>query len=174
MITTGPRTQSSPGSPGVAVRGAWFVDVASGRLEWTDGSFYEGHFAHGLREGQGKYVCEGGLHVYEGAWKDSKKHGAGVETWPNGPGKMPSACRTRFPVENVDAMDFGRVAFTTRHDHSKWAVALDRHRPYACVGDINRMQSQRKRGGGTLCVANEALWKVYTGAVAKIEACPKN
>ena len=50
-----------------------------------------------------------------------------VETWPNGPGKLPSRCSTPFIVENVVEVEVGGVEdFTTRHDHSKWAVSLDK------------------------------------------------
>ena len=35
------------------------------------------------------------------------------------------------------------------------------------------MNSQKKRGGGTVCFAHEKLWKLFTGAVTRIEACPR-
>jgi len=99
-----------------------------------------------------------------------------VETWPNGVGKMPSRCEPPFIVENVDEMDFHEVEeddFTTRHDHSKWAVSLDRKRPWVCVGDINRMYTQLKRGGGTVCFAHSAVWATFRSAVKSVEECPR-
>lgn len=99
-----------------------------------------------------------------------------VETWPNGPGKMPSRCQPPFIVENIDEMDFVEIEdddFTTKHDHAKWAISLDSKRPYVCVGDINRMDTQKKRAGGTLCFLNSPVWKTFKSAIKKMEECPK-
>ena len=109
-----------------------------------------------------------------------------VETWPNGPGKMSSSCRGPFQVENIDEIDFGKVAagvdFTTKHDHSKWAVSypsspsrhsrLNNNVNYVCIGDINRMETQKKRGGGTVCFQSKFAWKAFTGIVKAVESCP--
>ena len=98
-----------------------------------------------------------------------------VETWPNGPGKMPSRCNSPFIVENVDEMDFPEIQdddFTTKHDHAKWAISLDKKRPFVCVGDINRMETQLKRGGGTACFASYKVWKTFKKSIKAIEACP--
>ena len=99
-----------------------------------------------------------------------------VETWPNGPGKMPSRCSTPFIVENVDEMDFSELDdddFTTKHDHAKWAISLDSKQPYVCIGDINRMETQRKRGGGTLCFLNPTVWKTFKNSIKVVEECPR-
>jgi len=89
---------------------------------------------------------------------------------------MPSRCNSPFIVENVNEMDFIELEeddFTTKHDHAKWAISLDKKRPYVCVGDINRMDTQRKRGGGTLCFQNPAVWKTFKAAIKVIEECPR-
>ena len=98
-----------------------------------------------------------------------------VETWPNGPGKMPSRCSTPFIVENVDEMDFSELDdddFTTKHDHAKWAISLDSKKPFVCVGDINRMETQKKRGGGTVCFLHPTVWKTFKNSIKVIEECP--
>jgi len=41
-------------------------------------------------------------------------------------------------------------------DHAKWA--LSESGAWICVGDINRMISQRKRGGCTIAFQDQALW----------------
>ncbi len=79
-----------------------------------------------------------------------------VETWPNGPGKLNSSCNEGpFQVINIDSLDFPalhpEVNFTTKHDHSKWAVSPDPQAHHVCVGDINRMATQKRRAGGTVC-----------------------
>jgi len=101
-----------------------------------------------------------------------------VETWPNGPGRMPSRCTgTPFIVENVQEMDFpgvDREDFLTKHDHSKWAISLDSKRPFVCIGDINRMDTQKKRGGGTTCFEDYSVWKVFKTTIKAIEPCPRS
>jgi hypothetical protein len=49
------------------------------------------------------------------------------------------------------------VAWPETHDHAKWGIST--HSNWVCVGDINRMISQRKRGGGTIAFQNEILWR---------------
>lgn len=56
-------------------------------------------------------------------------------------------------------------------DHSKWAVSVDRSRPYICIGTINRMKSQLERGGGTVCLSDSELWTSFHSLVASYEAC---
>eukprot|EP00095_Tigriopus_kingsejongensis_P010629 snap_masked-scaffold1028_size131186-processed-gene-0.14 protein:Tk10629 transcript:snap_masked-scaffold1028_size131186-processed-gene-0.14-mRNA-1 annotation:"Deoxyribonuclease-2-alpha" len=99
-----------------------------------------------------------------------------VETWPNGPGKMNSSCGGPFEVENVDRIAFGPptpVQFDTHHDHSKWAIGQYAHRPYVCIGDINRMHSQTHRAGGTVCFRNAAVWRHFFRLIQSLEPCPR-
>ena len=105
-----------------------------------------------------------------------------AETWPNGHGKMNSSCENRFHVENIDELDFDLPGkkndedFTTTHDHAKWAVTKDKtvnSKNYICIGDINRMETQLKRAGGTVCFDNQYAWKAFTGIVKAIEKCSK-
>ena len=44
---------------------------------------------------------------------------------------------------------------------------------YVCIGDINRMNTQKKRGGGTVCFQNAKVWKAFTGIVKLVEPCTK-
>ena len=39
----------------------------------TDGSFYEGEFIEGVKEGRGKLYFDGGM--YEGGFRDDEFHG---------------------------------------------------------------------------------------------------
>ncbi len=107
-----------------------------------------------------------------------------TETWPNGPGKMNSSCGRQFRVENVDELDFRSafrpaVDFTTRHDHAKWAVSSERKGDaavhyYVCVGDINRMETQKRRAGGTVCFDDKGAWKAFSSLIKSVETCKRS
>jgi deoxyribonuclease-2 len=66
-------------------------------------------------------------------------------------------------VHNVEDIQYVNLAalganyeWKYTKDHAKWAVS---DKPsWVCVGDINRMDSQEKRGGGTICFQHEGLW----------------
>ena len=92
-------------------------------------------------------------------------------------GKMNSSCEAdRYHVMNVDEVDFRKMSpspvdFTTRHDHAKWAVSTEAARPHVCVGDINRMESQKKRAGGTVCFSDKRAWKAFGALIKDFDHC---
>ncbi|XP_049806223.1 plancitoxin-1 isoform X1 [Schistocerca nitens] len=100
-----------------------------------------------------------------------------VESWQNGEGKLPSECQSDFIVENIAAVTCNtgksQVAeFHSSKDHSKWTVTSNSSNPWVCIGDINRMESQKKRGGGTVCTSNKDLWIAYRRTVQSVDSCP--
>jgi len=83
-----------------------------------------------------------------------------VETWIRG--KIPptldsDGIHKTFDVKYIDLSPLG-VPWTwpETHDHAKWGITTDSD--WVCVGDINRMISQEKRGGGTIAFQDEKLW----------------
>jgi deoxyribonuclease-2 len=83
-----------------------------------------------------------------------------VETWIRG--KIPptldsDGIHKTFDVKYIDLAPLV-LPFTwpETHDHAKWGVTVDSD--WVCVGDINRMVSQEKRGGGTIALQSPALW----------------
>ncbi len=85
-----------------------------------------------------------------------------VESWVRG--AMPPERLKRERIEDVMALDFSHLgaegaAWKETQDHAKWAVSIDQMRNMICVGDLNRMVSQEKRGGGTLAFSHPQLWK---------------
>jgi len=84
-----------------------------------------------------------------------------VETWIRGP--IPpiadsDGIHKTFDIKYITLGPLGaHWAWPETHDHAKWGIT--RHSDWICVGDINRMISQRKRGGGTIAFQNETLWK---------------
>lgn len=97
-----------------------------------------------------------------------------VETWRNGPGKLPSDCSTKNKVFNVKMIDDHEpeFSFKTTMDHSKWAVSKSAEMDWICVGDINRSEHQLIRGGGTVCQRNTKLSQMYRNFIQTIENCP--
>jgi deoxyribonuclease-2 len=87
-----------------------------------------------------------------------------VETWIRGP--IPPIADTdgvhkTFDVKYINMGPLGtHWAWPETHDHAKWGITV--HSDWVCVGDINRMISQRKRGGGTIAFQNETLWKALS------------
>ena len=87
-----------------------------------------------------------------------------VETWIRGP--IPPVADTdgihkTFDIKFINLGPLGlHWAWPETHDHAKWGITL--HSDWVCVGDINRMISQRKRGGGTIAFQNNTLWQALS------------
>lgn len=83
-----------------------------------------------------------------------------VETWIRGP--IPPVADTdgihkTFDIKYINLGPLGvHFAWPETHDHAKWGIT--KGEPWICVGDINRMISQEKRGGGTIAFQNQVLW----------------
>ncbi len=87
-----------------------------------------------------------------------------VETWIRG--KIPpvldnDGIHKTFDVKYIDLSPLG-VPWTwpETHDHAKWGITVDSD--WVCVGDINRMVSQEKRGGGTIAFQDQKLWEALS------------
>ena len=89
-----------------------------------------------------------------------------VESWRRG--KIPSKEDSNKKDDIVDVIDidFGTLGFPyawpETKDHAKWAQSIDtQNKPandWVCIADINRQTSQSKRGGGSICLQDPALW----------------
>jgi deoxyribonuclease-2 len=83
-----------------------------------------------------------------------------TETWIRG--KIPpildsDGIHKTFDVSFIDFRQLGVPwAWPETHDHAKWGITVDSD--WVCVGDINRMISQEKRGGGTIAFQEPTLW----------------
>lgn len=104
-----------------------------------------------------------------------------VESWRRGSGDpLPSNCTYKYKVNNVESVElkFSSSAATRTtipwsylEDHSKWAVAVNK--AFTCVGDINRMASQYKRGGGSMCFPDPDVWNIVRNSIHAVESCPR-
>jgi deoxyribonuclease-2 len=86
------------------------------------------------------------------------------ETWIRGP--IPPVADTdgihkTFDIKFINLGPLGlHFAWPETLDHAKWGITVDSD--WICVGDINRMISQRKRGGGTIAFQNHTLWQALS------------
>ena len=83
-----------------------------------------------------------------------------VESWIRGekpPIQDSDGIHKTFDVKYIDLRPLGFPwTWPETHDHAKWGISEDSD--WVCVGDINRMVSQRKRGGGTIAFQDPTLW----------------
>ena len=66
------------------------------------------------------------------------------------------------------------ASFMNSMDHSKLAIVVDKSKSpqYLCIGDINRQNSQTKRGGGTICFKNKKnLAQTYYSFINTLDDC---
>lgn len=91
-----------------------------------------------------------------------------VDTWIRGKNVIPPNTDPsgRFSVEDIKYITLEEVglpwAWKETKDHAKWAVSEANQGNWVCVGDINRMISQRERGGCTIAFQHNALWDVLS------------
>ncbi|MFH4974142.1 hypothetical protein AB6A40_000851 [Gnathostoma spinigerum] len=95
-----------------------------------------------------------------------------VEVWRRGAKNLESSCK-KPAVKNILELKIGAIAFPTTKDHSKWAVTVgkDRKSNAICIGDINRQESQFRRGGGTTCLESKVIRKLFKNTVNMVENC---
>ncbi len=100
------------------------------------------------------------------------KTGMVWETWRRG-SPLPVYCTPSAEWDSYDALTISIGGYTYEYtkDHSKFGVSTDSSKPWVCVGDINRMESQRKRGGGTACVKLPNLYAALSSIIATSNAC---
>ena len=106
-----------------------------------------------------------------------------VETWRRGAGgPLESSCKANYKVYNINIMklnfdkkskfpDSGEWSYIS--DHSKWGMSDNSLTPVVCIGDVNRMESQNKRGGGTVCIKDQDIWNVWRNSIHELESCSK-
>ena len=120
------------------------------------------------------------------------------ETWRRNPSILDSFCPPEHAMPSLNAINIG---FPCRHnasgagpgahcsyhytvDHAKWGISTPAQQPAAplrragsgdpqivCVGGINRMSSQQKRGGGTVCFVHPALHDQLRSLVVTTQEC---
>lgn len=95
-----------------------------------------------------------------------------VKSW----GKMKSTplhsnCSSDIPyhVYNVKSVKLSKHKVSDTADHSKWCVTPDRG--WTCVADMNREESQMKRGGGAICTDDVEVRNAFDGLRLEDQQC---
>lgn len=134
-------------------------------LKAKDSSFSFTSFAKSNNWGED--LCENLVSPYY-------KQGFFWETWRRNP-PLPSYCP---PVHKYEELNINYVALPGTNykwhytqDHSKWGVSAIASQPITCVGGINRMESQRKRGGGTVCQTYSPMWRAMYALISQADNC---
>lgn len=98
-----------------------------------------------------------------------------AETWQHGSGRTGPSCESKFTVENIIRLDVKSDSddyeFSNYEDHSKFVLSKSGDIPFVCIGDINRMETQFERGGGTLCTKDKQIWSVFKSVVEQVDGC---
>jgi len=99
-----------------------------------------------------------------------------AETWIRGQA-LGNYCPPKYPFEVVSVTnlvaDGGKTTWDSTQDHSKWCVSstID---DLVCICGINRMLSQRGRGGGGICFMSSDLAQMLRGTIQKHNTCSKS
>lgn len=113
--------------------------------------------------------------MYASWINDELKSKLYVETWRTGNGNaLHSSCpRDDYHVNNIQDLKLdNKVSWSYTMDHSKWAISDNQEAGLVCISDVNRMQSQFKRGGGAVCFKCPGCWSAFSNMIADIEPCP--
>lgn len=99
-----------------------------------------------------------------------------VSTWSRTGDLLPPHCDGRYSVVNIQSLSFNLgtgnpVVVQNTKDHSKWAISSDKDKHYVCVGTLNREDTQKRRGGETLCFQNRLLHNLLSSTVTATDLC---
>jgi deoxyribonuclease-2 len=101
-----------------------------------------------------------------------------VESWIRGEAEG-AWCPPDHDYEIVDAQQLqmpggpgGSVqTWAEGGDHSKWAMSTNPGSTLVCIGDINRMTSQFKRGGGAVCFEHAVMHAQLASTLVQTAKC---
>ena len=72
------------------------------------------------------------------------------------------------------AWPVGDVKWNETNDHAKWCVAQDESKPFVYIGDVNRMLSQKHRGGGGIVIQDAELCKAFKSLIMSTDWVKKD
>jgi deoxyribonuclease-2 len=77
-----------------------------------------------------------------------------VETWRRGS----PITKVTDNLHDINKLSWNEIKYKESQDHSKWAVS----KKYVWIGDLNRMESQMKRGGGGVLIRDSNMVKAFS------------
>ena len=83
-----------------------------------------------------------------------------VQTWKRGHLFKPSQC-----IKDVSSLNVRGAEYKDSQDHAKWAIS----QRYYWIGDLNRMVSQMKRGGGGFLVKQKEIAEALRRCIVSVE-----
>lgn len=93
-----------------------------------------------------------------------------VESWVHGELEG-SYCPpdVNFRTLDIKSVNFGDGnSFVEYDDHSKWGLGVS---PLVCYGDMNRVTTQKTRGGSTYCWKDATLWNNMNAIINSTSTC---
>ncbi|EGR29926.1 hypothetical protein IMG5_145810 [Ichthyophthirius multifiliis] len=107
---------------------------------------------------------------YDNVVTEQLKTGLYVESW--GSPQENSDCHQQYEVlSNIEVKMPTGEKYKFTKDHSKYAISSNPTTPFVCLGDINRQNSQWKRGGGTICFRNGNAYKAFQEIMVVQQTC---
>jgi len=137
---------------------------AFGKNGLTNSDLYEDYVASGL--GAGLIVeswCGG---TYGNQCQQSDCQGSPIVN-PS----TPQNGKSVYGYNSIDIEEFkfaSNLYFKTDYNHGKFALSYPSGANWFCPADINRMYSQRHRGGGALCFQNPQFYSLMNSAITKL------
>lgn len=80
-----------------------------------------------------------------------------VETWRRGS----PITKVTNNLHDINKLSWNEIKYKESQDHSKWAVS----KKYVWIGDLNRMESQMKRGGGGVLIRDSNMVKAFSSLI---------
>jgi len=116
-----------------------------------------------------------GKDLYEDLVEPYFRSGFMWETWRRSPA-MKTYCKPDYTYDSVNVNqitfpDSPKFTWKYTKDHAKWGLCQNSQVPVVCVGGINRMTSQRKRGGGTVCIKDANFYASMSAIIAQTDKC---
>jgi len=107
--------------------------------------------------------------LYDNYLVDFCKSNILCQTW------MKPGLNSTNNTKNIKTIRWNKdITYITSQDHSKYAISMNKKNPWIFVGDINRMESQYKRGGGGLVIRDEKIWKAFNKIIIDYNELVKN
>jgi len=133
----------------------------------TDSDLWEDYVAPGLETG---ILVEGWCcGTFEGDCCNPSHCAGDPITDPSGPEKASGQTHYKYDTIDIESFKFAsNDYFATKNNHAKFAVAKTGGDPWFCAGDINRVDTQRKRGGGALCSQQQGLYTWMMGSITAV------